>query len=225
MKYRIMRIALIAVFPALFSVYFFLLSGGMNAPAGWIGYGFVLLGYAAAVLTHYLRPRFSRDALLGFTSSAMAAGYFTVQLIIGVLCIQLKPSDIGLCVGVQVILALLYAGVVLALLLTDVKTALQAEKRQQEVIFAKTAAFRIQSMMGKIDNVQVNAALEEAYDELHASPTRSHPSVATVEAQILEAITQLEQAVERKDIQEIVIWCAQMVDLADQRNGMLRLTY
>ena len=76
--------------------------------------------------------------------------------------------------------------------------------------------------MGKASNKKANKALEALYDLLHSSPTKTTLAVRSLELEIKNRISELENVVEANDDEAIVEIVKEMTRTIEERNRKLK---
>ena len=224
MKKNILWILLDLVFIVVFNVVFFV-AGGTSYPASvWISYAFIHLAYLMLLATPILTRKSSSAAVFGFSLFTISSVYFIVEFIVGLVFILIKQDTVKTALIVQVIIAGIYLIILLSNLIANENTADSVERHEQEVAYIKQATSRVKLLQDKLDSKEANRKIEEAYDALHSSPTKTADTVRYTEASIREAVTDLEEAVRAKDEATAIAKAQQIISLTEERNLNLRNT-
>lgn len=223
-KRSILWILLDLVFLVVFNVVFFAAGGAVHPASVWLAYGFIHFAYLMVIITPFLIRKSRSSAVFGFSIYSISSTYFLVELVIGVIFILLKPESIKTPLIVQVIIAGLYAVMLISHLIANESTADSIGRREQEVEFIKSAASRVKALIGKSGDKKMDKLIEKAYDALHTSPTKSSESVWTLEEQIIDMITALENAVKAHESQQIKNYSQKIISVTDERNRLLRIS-
>ena len=120
------------------------------------------------------------------------------------------------------IIAGIYAVILLSHLIANEDTADKVEKHENEVAFIKQASIQIKALVGKSDSKKANKEIEKAFDLLHSSPSKSNNAVAPLESAILRTVAELEGTVSSKDEDEIISKAREIISLAEARNSELK---
>ena len=222
------KIALWIILDLIFLIVFntvFFVAGGADHPASvWISYGFIHFAYLMVVLTPFLIRRSSSAAVFGLSLYAVSSYYFLVEFVIGLIFIFIRGESYKAALIVQVIIAGIYAVMLLSNMLANEHTADQIERQEDEVAYIKTVSSRVKMLIGRAQDKRANKEIEKAYDILHASPSRSIAAVSSIEFDILKHIAELEVAVYDQNTPLIITVAGEIVALAEERNRKIRLS-
>lgn len=222
-KKTVLQILLDLVFVIVFNVVFFLSAGTEHPASVWISYGFIHFSYLMILLTPFLTRKSSSSAVFGFSIYTISSVYFFIEFIVGLVFIFLRQEEINVALIVQIIIAGIYAIMLISNLIANENTADSIEKHENEVGYIKTTASRVKALMGSSSDKKANKEIEKLYDLIHSSPTKSHSTVKNLEIQALNKVSDLEQAVDINDINLIIAISGEIADLYEQRNRKLRL--
>lgn len=222
-KKSVLWILLDLVFLIVFNTIFFV-AGGTDHPASvWLSYGFIHFAYIMVLVTPFLTRKSSSSAIFGFALYAVSATYFMVEFVVGLIFILIKPESIKAPLIIQIIIAGVYAVMLIAHLIANESTADSIAKQEAEVSYIKTAASRVKALVGKSADKKINKEIEKVYDALHASPTKSAASVRSLETDIKYAIDELENAVAAQNNDKILTSARNLLNMIDERNRELKL--
>lgn len=223
MKKTILWALLDLVFLAVFNTVFFMLGGTDHPTSVWISYGFIHFAYLMILVTPFLIRKNSSAAVFGFSIYSISSTYFFVEFIAGLIFIFMRSDSLKASLVTQVIIAGLYAIILLSNLIANEHTADAVEKKEVEVAYIKNAASRVKALMGKISDKKADKAIEKAYDLLHSSPTKSSAAVHTIETQVINKVSQLEEAVSSSNVASVITLSGEIITLMEERNRKLRL--
>lgn len=223
MKKTILWALLDLVFLAVFNTVFFMLGGTEHPTSVWISYGFIHFAYLMILVTPFLIRKSSSAAIFGFSIYSISSTYFFVEFIAGLIFIFMRSDSLKASLVTQVIIAGIYAIILLSNLIANEHTADAVEKKEVEVAYIKNAASRVKALMGKISDKKADKAIEKAYDLLHSSPTKSSAAVHAIETQIINKVSQLEEAVSSSNVASVVALSGEIISLVEERNRKLRL--
>ena len=82
---------------------------------------------------------------------------------------------------------------------------------------------RVKLLVGKASDKKANNEIEKAYDLLNSSPTRSIATVKSLEEQIKDKVTELENAVASNDTAAIITIAGELVAMTEERNKKLKI--
>lgn len=221
-KKTLLWILLDLVFLLVFNLFFFLLSKSDKPASVWIAYVFIHIAYLAVLATPYLSRR-DENTVLGLSLSAISDGYFLVEFVVGVLIFVLAPRGVIPSLLIQILLAGIYAVILITALFANKHTADHTAKQRAESEFIKGAADRVRLLVGHIPDKDADAGIQRVYDLLHASPVASTPSAEPLEQRIMDSIDQLESAVNSKDAISAAALCDSLQSLIQKRNQIVKV--
>lgn len=222
-KKSILYILLDLVFLAVFNTVFFVIGGTENPASVWISYGFIHFSYLMILVTPFLIRKSSSAAVFGFSLYSVSAVYFFVEFIVGLVFIFIGSESYKASLVVQVIIAGIYAVMLISNLIANEYTADSVERHQDEVAYIKNAASRVKILMGKASDKKANKEIEKAYDILHSSPSRSVATVKLLEEEIKNKVTELEDAVAAGKTAAIITIAGEIVAKTEERNRKLKM--
>ena len=185
-------------------------------------YAFIHFAYLMVLVTPFLIRKSSSAAIFGFSLYSISSTYFLVELVVGIVFIFLTQDSYKLALIVQVIIAGIYAVMLLSHLIANESTADSVERHEQEVSYIKDAASRVKLLVGKIPDKKSNREIEKLYDLLHSSPSKSNGTVHSLEVTIVNLIEELESAISYGNKDEAVKLAAEITKTVEERNRRLR---
>lgn len=224
MKKKVLWALLDFVFLVVFNTVFFTLGGYEHPASVWLSYGFIHFAYVMILATPFLIRTGSNAGVFGFSMYSISAVYFFIEFIAGLVFIFMRADSMKAALVTQVILAGIYAIVLLSNLIANEHTGDAADKKEKEAAYIKTASSRVQALIGRIEDKKASKAMEKAYDVLHASPTKTTASLKSLETQITHKVALLEEAVSSNDAVSVITLSGEIVSLAEDRNRKLRLS-
>lgn len=225
MKKTVLWVLLDLVFIIVFNVVFFVASGFELNPSVWISYAFIHIAYLMVLITPLLIRSSSSAVVFGFSIYTISTTYFFIEFVTGLVFIFLNMDTVQAAIIVQVILAGLYAVMLISTLISNEKTADDIERQEQEVAYIKESASRVKSLIETAEGKKAKKEIEKIYDLLHSSPTKSNPYAYSIENQIVDRISELEYAVSINDENSICSLCNDITSLTNERNRRLRSSY
>lgn len=222
MKKTILWALLDLVFIAVFNTVFFMLGGTEHPASVWISYGFIHFAYLMILATPFLIRKGSSAAIFGFSIYSISSVYFFVEFIAGLIFIFMRSDSLKASLVTQVIIAGIYAIFLLSNLIANEHTADAVDKKEVEVAYIKNAASRVKALVGKMSEKKADKAIEKAYDLLHSSPTKSSPTVHSIETQVINKVSQLEEAVSSSNAASVITLSGEIISLMEERNRKLR---
>ena len=176
------------------------------------------------IITPFLIRKSSSAAVFGFSLYSVSSAYFLLEFVVGLIFILIKSDSFKAALVVQIIIAGFYGVLLISNLIANESTAESVERQEAEVAYIKNAASRVKALIGKSKDKKANKEIEKTYDLLHSSPTRSVSSVRQLELQVVNYISDLEDAVQAENIDLIIISAGKIIATMEERNRKLRLT-
>lgn len=221
-KKSVLFMLLDLVFLAVFNVVFFVVGGVEHVASVWISYGFIHFAYIMVLISSLMTRKSSRSAVLGMPLYAISAAYFFIAFIAGLIFVFVASDSYKASLVVQVIIAGIYAVILLTNLIANEHTADNVAKHKNEVFYIKNIAAELKALIGKPSDKKANKEIEKAYDAVHASPTRSILAVQELEKRIDCVIFELRDAVKHDDAAQITVIAQEIVELIEERNRKLK---
>lgn len=223
-KKSILYILLDLIFLVIFNVVFFVAGGTEHPVSVWISYGFIHFSYIMILITPLLVRKSSSAVIFGFSLYSISSTYFFVELIIGLIFVFIKSESYKPALITQIILAGIYAILLISNMIANENTADSLEKHEYEVAYIKNISSRVKLLVGKANDKKANKEIERVYDLLHSSPTRSTSTVKLIEEQIKNMIIDLEDAVLANDSTTIITVSGELISLIEERNRKIRIS-
>lgn len=221
-KKSVLFMLLDLVFLAVFNVVFFVVGGVEHVASVWIAYGFIHFAYIMVLTTSLLTRKGSCSAIFGMSLYSISAAYFFVAFIVGLIFILIAGESYKASLVVQVVIAGIYAVILLATLIANEHTADNVAKHEKEVFYIKDTAAKLKALIGKASDKKANKEIEKAYDAAHASPTKSIAAVQEIENRIGCVIFELREAVKQDDSAQITVIAQEIVELIEERNRKIK---
>lgn len=222
-KKIVLGILLDLVFLLVFNVVFFVVGGTEHSVSVWMSYGFIHFAYLMVLLTPFLtRKGSSSSYLFGLTIASVSTTYFLVEFVVGLVFIFINPESFKAPLVVQIIIAGIYLVILLINMMANETTADNLQKQKDEIAFIKNASSRIKGLLDKLDDKKANKAIEQVYDLIHSSPTKSCVAAQGCETDIMNKIAQLEDYVSSKDKDSAVKIAGEITSLIEERNRKVR---
>ena len=222
-KQNVLWALLDLVFIVVFNVVFFVVGDIEHSVSAWMSYGFIHFAYLMVLATPLLVRKGPSSAVFGFSLYSIAATYFFIELIVGVVFIFLNQEDFKPALVVQVILAGAFLATFLSHMIASERTGDAVDRKVAEVEYIKTAAARLKSIQGATGDKAADKALEKAYAIVRTSPTRSNAAINPYELKLLDAIELLEVAANANDVEQVKACSAGVITATNERNQRLRL--
>lgn len=221
-KKRTLWILLDLVFLAVFNVVFFV-AGETDHPASvWISYGFIHFSYIMLLVTPFLVRKSTNTAVLGFPLYSISSAYFIVAFVVGLIFIFAHSESYKLVLIVQVIIAGIYAVMLISHMIANESTADSIERHEMELRYVREASSKLKGIMDSISDKTLRKKVEKLYDLLHSSPAKSNNSVRDYELTVLDLIDALEGNINRNDIAAAETTISKIERNASERNRRLK---
>ena len=212
------------IFLVVFNTVFFTAGGTDHTSSVWISYGFIHFAYLMVLVTPFLIRKSSSAAVFGFSLYSISSTYFLLEFVVGLIFIFLKSESYKVSLIVQVIIAGIYAVLLLSHLIANEYTADSVERHEEEVAYIKNAASRVKALVGKAKDKKANKEIEKAYDTLHSSPSKTVATVRSIESNVMNKVAELESAVSNQEAATIITTAGEIVALMEERNRKIRLS-
>lgn len=221
-KKSILYILLDLVFLAVFNTVFFVIGGTKHPASVWISYGFIHFAYLMTLATPFLIKK-GGGAVVGVSIYSISTIYFFAEFVVGLIFILFGSESYKAALVVQVIIAGIYAITLISNMIANEYTTDRAREHEDRTVNIKNAASRVKALIGKSSDKKVNREIEKAYDLLHSSPSRSNVAVKLLEEEIVDKVTELENAAAANDDAEIVRIAGEIVAKTEERNRKLKV--
>lgn len=144
--------------------------------------------------------------------------YSLQQPVIGLIFIFVGDESYKAALISQVIIVGVYAVLFLVNLIVNEYTIDQMKHQENEYSFIKKSSSRVKLLIDKIDDKKCSKKIERFYDILRTSPSKYNSNASTVEKEIINKISSLEDIVSSKDIESVFIVCDELISLTKKRN-------
>ena len=225
-RVNILWLLLDSLFLIVFNFLFFLLGDAENFNTSvWICYGFIHFAYILLLLTPFFARRGGAEYIYRRPPFAVTTTYFIVELIVGVTLILIAPETTKVTLILQVILTGLFLAWLLAHLIANEHTADNIEKREPELQYIKESSAKLHSILQQITDRAISKKVEQVYDLIHSSPSKSNANVHSLEKQIIIEIEQLENIVNQNNTEKMASITDEIHQLAEERNRQLKISH
>lgn len=221
-KKQILWILLDLVFLIVFNVVFFVVGGTDYPSSVWLSYGFIHFAYIMLLITPYLIRKSKNTAVLGFPLYSISATYFLVVFIVGLLFIFTRPDSFKVPLIVHVIIAGVYAILLISNMIANESTADSVELHDMELRYVKNASAKLKGIMDSISDKTLRKKVEKLYDLLHSSQVKSNTTVRDYELTVLELIDALADNIRDNDSNAAERTMFTIEQNANERNRQLK---
>ncbi len=223
MRIKIIKWIMYFIFPAIFNVMFFML-GGTNHPASvWLSYGWIHFAYLLMVSTPLFSRKTQSNSIFQFTIGQISSLYCGLEFIIGLIFIFIATDNIKVPIIIQLIPFCLFLFVFLWNLLHNEHTANSEARRAQEVEFIKSAAAKAKILMDATTDSKIKNQLENVYDLIHSSPTKSYSGAKDLENNVIVMLNSLSALIIENKQTEIMQVITQIQLTMAERNRVVML--
>lgn len=221
-KKQTLWIILDLVFLIAFNVVFFV-AGGTEHPASvWISYVFIHFAYIMLLVTPFLVRKSTNTAVLSFPLYSISSAYFIAAFVVGLIFVFAHPESYKLALIVQVIIAGIYAVMLLSHMIANESTADSIERHEMELRYVRDASSKLKEIMDSISDKALRKKVEKLYYLLHSSPAKSNNSVRDYELTVLDLIDALDRNINRNDIAAAETTISKIERNASERNRRLK---
>ena len=221
-KKRLLWIILDLIFLIVFNVVFFVAGGAKHEASVWIAYGFIHFAYIMMIITPFLVKKSTNTAVLGFPLYSISSTYFIVAFIVGLIFIFAHPQSYKASLLIQIIIAGIYAIMLISHMIANEHTAESIERHEMELRYVKDASAHLKSIMDSVNDKAMSKKIERLYDLLHSSPAKSNNSVRDYELTVLDLIDALDNSIARKDFAAAETTISKIERNASERNRRLK---
>ena len=218
----VLWVALDLVFLIVFNTIFFVVGGTAHSASVWLSYVFIHFAYFMVLITPFLIRKGSSAVVWGFSIYSISSIYFIIEFSVGIVFILLKQDSYKPALVVQIVIAGIYAILLLSHLIANESSANNVKRHEQEVIYTKEVASRVKLMMGKLSDKKTNKEIEKLYDLLRSSPSKSSGAVYSLERSIVDMITELETSIASNDLEITKKIISKTIAAVEERNRKLR---
>ncbi len=210
---------LILIFPVVFNITFFSVTGSEHPVSVWISYAFINIAYFMLPSIPLLIKKYKSRTDIVRPLYLIASIYFFIELVVGILFIYLNQGTINPAFIIQMIMFGIFAAIFISNLMVNNKTHESLSKHEDEVSYIKGMASRVHALLDNMPDKASNRSIERTYDLLHASPCQSNQTMQSVEQQVLTLVQQLESAVHDQNREQVLELTKQIQTMMEKRNS------
>jgi hypothetical protein len=214
-------IALELVFLIVFNAMFFMIGGVEHQASIWISYAFIHLAYLLTAATLFMTNKRKSYFILGLSLYSISSAYFMVELVTGLIFIFISLDGYIITFLAQLFIAGIYAVAFISALIANEHTAESDERQTAQISYVKTMVVELSNMMTAATDRTVKKALEKVYDEVAASPVKSHTNILQYEGQIVSEVDQLKYLISSGENAEIIKQANSVLSMVKKRNRQL----
>ncbi|MGN8783844.1 hypothetical protein ACTNES_05805 [Blautia sp. HCP3S3_D9] len=214
-------IALDSVFIIVFNIIFFTMIYDAVSAAIWITYVFIHIAYAMLVITPLLTRKGKHAHLFGTTIAAVSSVYFIAVLIIGIVCIAVRPDTVKWIVIVEIIFLGIYAAILLINMIANEHTADIQEKQDIQIQHIRGCSARLNLLISQVEDKKLRKKIQKAYDVVHSSSIKSKPIAGKYELEVLTLLEAVEEAIETSNVESAEKALDSLIKAAQKRNSLV----
>ena len=148
--------------------------------------------------------------------------YFVIELIVGVVFIFLNLEGIAIALCSQLIIAAIFIILWLSNLLANEHTADSMAKQEQEISYIKNCSYKLRLLSQNSFDLSTRKIIDKCYDAVSSSPSKSNINVYDIEVNILNTISELENAVFTDNKESIKTISTKILKMVAERNIKLK---
>lgn len=217
---HLLWIALDLVFLIVFNIVFFMLGGTEHSSSVWVSYSFIHFAYIMLLITPWLVSK-STD-ILGFPLYSISSTYFIVVFVVGLIFIFKHTTNYTVAFLVQVVIAGIYAIILISNMLANKNTVESVEHHEMELQYVRNASSKLKYIMDSISDRKLYKKVEQLYDLLHSSPAKSSNLVRDYELTVLELVDVLKKNIDENDTDATENTIDKIEHNANERNRRLK---
>lgn len=212
-RIRWLIIGLILV--GIFNLSFFLIDFNRDLASIWISYAFIHLAYMQLFAVPFLIPKSKSAHVFVESTSAIAAIYFLIELVLGSVFVILALEEWKMVLLIQLSIFVACMLILYINFPANKRTANTEHYKKQVQKTIKTAANYLQQAK-QFAKKEDSALIEDTYSELKASPLLVDESVRGLENNILTGCKTILDAAQTKQYDEMrkqIAWVSQLIYL------------
>lgn len=214
-RIRIRWLVIGLILVGVFNLSFFLIDFNRELASIWISYTFIHLAYMQLFAVPFLIPKSKSTHVFVESTSAIAAIYFLIELVLGSVFVILALDEWKLVLLIQLSIFVISMLILYINILANKRTANTEHYKKQVQKTMKTAANYLQQAK-QFAEKEDKALIEDAYRELKASPLLVDESVRGLENNILagcKTILDMAQTKQYDEMRKQIAWVSQLIYL------------
>ena len=223
MKKNILLFAILSIFLIIFNLLFFLFVNIENYHNSlWISYGFIHFSYLIFVLSIFINKKGSGSNGYSASTIFITWKYFVLELIVGSAFVFLNLESITIALSSQAILAAIFIILWLSNLLANEHTADSMTRQEQEIAYIRDCSYKLRLLSQNSSDLSTRKIIDKCYDAVSSSPTKSNRNVYDIEINILNTISEFENAVLTDNKESIKMLSTKILKMVTERNIKLK---
>lgn len=222
-KKTILWMVLDLIFLVVFNIVFFVLGGTVHPASVWIAYTFIHLAYILLLIIPFLVKEGINEAVFGFPLYMISSVYFFLEFVVGIVFVILGQETYKYSLVVQIIMAGIYAAVLVSCMIANEKTAEEDEIREDEVQYIKDVCYELQRFINRAEDTVLKKKLEKAYDIIHSSPVASNEDARETEDKIFQMLDTIAAALNSGNVDGAIACVEEILELAEIRNRQVKM--
>lgn len=221
-KKSILLILLDLVFLIVFNVIFFVVGGTDHKLSVWISYIFIHFAYLMILITPLLLKKSVKNTSLGLSLYSISAVYFFITFIIGIFFILLHLDNYKSGLVIHVIIAGIYAIILISNMIANEYTVENIEKHETEIKYVKECSARLKGILDRTEDRKMKKKIEQVYDLIHSSQVKSEVHVRDYEIQVINLIEALDEKTQENNTDMVNELLKEITNIANKRNNALK---
>lgn len=222
-KETILHVVLRIIFLLVFNVFFFVIFGIHHLVSVWIAYGFIHFSYIMFVLISKIFDDDFSTYELKLSNKAISLVYFIFTVTECIIFIILKMTKYKLCLLINVFVTGTYFMILIINTLVNNQTAIHADIHENELKYIKDSTSKLRFLMEMRFDKNIERQLQNLYDLIHSSPTKSDESIYYYEQKVLTSINILSEELRSNNFSNIDGLIESIRINASERNRILGL--
>lgn len=215
-----------AIFLAVFNLLFFVIGEPPHPASVWIAYGFIHGSLILALVIPLISSGKKHFAVLSTVSYVFTGLYFGLTFIVCLIFIFTAPESSGLIKASWVIPTVLLALFLISFIpvaFANAHTNQEVARQGREAKFVQNISSKVKFLRDCVDDVPTMKELDVLYNVIASSPIKSSPDVKDLEIRMISQLTELEEAVDKKDFESVKAICTKLSRGVQERNRILQL--
>ncbi len=221
-KNKILLTIIDAIFIVAFNLYFFLFYEGSFYPSVWFSYGMIHFAYCSIIIVPLFLSKSSVATDVFRPIYIVTLTYFFIELFIGLMCICFSTENFKSPFIIQISTFLLFLFFICINLLIAEHTVSNISKQKREKQFIQTVSILLKTTLEDIEEDTLRLAIEKTYDIIRCSPSQTRKDVEFIENEIIELASNLQDAVNQKEIDIIENLNKQLIKKINERNILFK---
>ena len=209
------------IFLVAFNAVFFLVGGFSHPASVWIAYAMINVSYLLLLSTTTLFKGKKTAAEGGSPLFLISVLNFLLHFVTGLIFILVAPEKLTFEIVLYVILLVIYGIPYLALQMARAHTASSLSQNKEDTFMIRNRASKLQALIGRINDKELNKLLERCADDMYASPSESCDAALSAESDIAMKVRGVETAVAEERTDDAKVLCKEILYHIQDRNRII----